>query len=127
MASKFDFADTVHDILKASVQYEAVEAMTKVIPQVGKEAAKKLKAESPKETGKYARSWKFQAERGRLRVGGTVYAASPEYRLTHLLEKGHAKRGGGRTAPIVHIEPVEKWANEEAFERTIEELERRMR
>ena len=59
-------------------------------------------------TGKYARSWTSEVGGGRLRVEGTVYSKKPG--LPHLLEHGHALRGGGRssTAARPHIAPVEE-------------------
>ncbi len=45
----------------------------------------------------------------------------PEYRLTHLLEDGHAKRDGGRTKAMPHIQKHEQDAVQE-FERRVEEV-----
>ena len=68
-------------------------------------AVKELKATSPKRTPKYALGWRSkQTPNGRV-----VYNATSG-QLTHLLEKGHALRQGGRTRPIIHIQPVEQSA-----------------
>ena len=99
--------------------------MGAVIPKVAREAAKKLRQTSPKgATGEYAKHWTVKVETGRMMVGATVYGDSPTYRIAHLLEHGHAKRGGGRTSPIVHIKPVEEWAIDEAVNRFIDYMEK---
>ena len=68
--------------------------------------------------GKYARSWTSHYEEDRLSAQGVIYSKVPG--LPHLLEKGHAKRGGGRVSGRTHIQPVEKELIE-AFERTVKD------
>lgn len=128
-SSKMNFQEVVNDLLQDYYREGVVEVMTEVIPEVAKEAAKKLQQTSPKGvTGKYAKGWTSSVEKGRLRVGATVYGKSGTYQLAHLLEHGHATRNGtGRvyedTPAHPHIADVEKWAVNEAYERIYHRLE----
>lgn len=126
-SNRFNFAETVQEYLKG-YKGMTVEALTAVIPQVAKESAKKLQQASPKKSGKYAKGWTYKAEKGRIRVGATVYGKDPTYRLAHLLEYGHAKRGGDRmpVEGIEHIAPVAEWAQDEAVNRMFDYLEEHM-
>ena len=58
-----------------------------------------LKRDSPNRTGEYSRSW------GRIRQGGVYIVRNVKHwRLTHLLENGHQKRGGkGIAKAFPHI------------------------
>ncbi|RKJ32016.1 hypothetical protein D7X33_39910, partial [Butyricicoccus sp. 1XD8-22] len=58
--------------------------------------------------GAYAKSWKASKINGKWVIHNVKH-----YRLTHLLEKGHAKVGGGRVQSYPHIAPVEKELVEE--------------
>lgn len=122
--SSFDFEKTMKRIL-AEYRAEVVGAATEIVPQVGREAAKRLRTQSatPRRTGKYAKGWAFKAETKRLKVIGHVYGKSGTYQIAHLLEYGHATRNGGRGADArPHIKDVEEWANDEAVERIIKKL-----
>lgn len=123
-SSKMNFAEVVQDMLQKQYYPQVVEVTTQVIDQVSKETVKKLRQESPKGSkGKYARGWTRKVETGRMTVGATVYGKTGTYQLAHLLEHGHAKRGGGRTSAIIHIKPVEEWAVDEAYSRIMHRLE----
>lgn len=107
------FTDAVIDGTKAAVKATA------------KECCEGIKADSPvrkKGGGKYKRGWKVKTVETPLVVTCTVHNAT-DYQLTHLLENGHAKRNGGRTAAIAHIKPNEEKANAAVEKRVREVIE----
>nr|WP_304654779.1 HK97 gp10 family phage protein [Sporolactobacillus sp. STSJ-5] len=83
---------------------EVEDKLNKDKDNISKEAVSELKAASPTRTGDYAKNW----ARKKTAFGYVVYNRAPTYRLTHLLERGHMNRDGSRTAPRVHIAPVEE-------------------
>jgi len=89
---------------------------------VANQGARELRKTSPKKSGAYAKSWKAEKTSGNNvgeDVGYTIYNKD-HYRLTHLLENGHATRNGGRTKAIKHIEPVERAVIQD-YEKAVEE------
>lgn len=119
--AEFDLEKAVGDIL-AEYSADVSKAAETAITAVAKEAAKKLKQSAPRRTGKYAKGWTSKVDKGFMTVEAVVYGKTGTYQLAHLLENGHAKRGGGRTAPVVHIAPVEEWAVSEVQKRIKEQL-----
>lgn len=82
---------------------EVEEGLEKVKEKVAKEGAKTLKQVSPKRSGKYARGWRATKE-----DKDWVIHNANRYQVAHLLEKGHALRGGGRVSGKPHIAPTEE-------------------
>ena len=79
-----------------------------IVGEITKKGAKTLNQQSRQtfEGKKYRKSWTTEVETGRMSAQGTIYSKIPG--LPHLLEYGHALRGGGRTTGRVHIAPVEE-------------------
>lgn len=123
MATGINLDKAVKDIL-SELSTDVSTAAGEAIAEVAKEATKKLKQTSPKRTGQYAAGWTYKVEKGTVTNSATVYGKKKTYPLAHLLENGHAKRGGGRTRAIVHIKPVEEWATSEVEKRIREKVER---
>jgi len=81
-------------------------ALKENITDACKDGRAYLRANSPKKSGAYAKGWSDKVEENAEgSYTGTVYNKN-HYQLTHLLEKGHAKRNGGRVQGIPHIEPA---------------------
>lgn len=80
--------------------------------KVGKEGAQMLKGSSPVRKGGYARSWTYKVMGESASGIESVIYNSRYPGLAHLLENGHAKRGGGRVGARKHIAPVEQYVIE---------------
>jgi hypothetical protein len=107
MAKKVSIDDVGTEI--ANIIQEYTEDVSKAIEEENKnisdEAVKELRNTSPKKTGEYAKGWTKKKQ-----GNGYVIYNKNKPSLTHLLEHGHAKRGGGRVSGKPHIRPVEEKA-----------------
>ena len=100
------------EVMKGLEEYKdlAVDVMKKEIQETGKSVKQQISQTAPRKSGRYAKSWavKKTAETSNS-LAVTVHSKN-RYMLTHLLENGHAKRGGGRVRAIPHIAPAEETA-----------------
>ena len=94
---------------------DGVDIATKKAAQLG---ARALNSASGAAFGgrKYRSSWTYKVQKRRLYTEAVIYSNMPG--LPHLLEYGHANRGGGRTPGRTHIAPVEQQLIE-TFEREV--------
>lgn len=93
----------------------------KAVDDTMKTLVANTKRDAPVKTGDYKNAISSKVTQNK---GGeyqkTWYVKAPHYRLTHVLEKGHAKRGGGRVQPREHIGKNAEIARQE-FENKVKE------
>ena len=107
------------EVMKGLEEYAelATDVMKKEVQETGKVVKQQIEQSAPRKSGRYAKSWavkKTAETSSTLEV--TVHSRN-RYMLTHLLENGHAKRGGGRVRAIPHIAPAEEMGIKELAER----------
>ena len=102
------YADLATDELKAAVKETAASVR------------KDIQSGAPVDTGKYKKSWSVKNIREDSESIELVVHSRNRYQIAHLLEHGHAKRGGGRVAAKPHIASAEQRGNEKLVQ-TIEQ------
>lgn len=116
-----DFAAAV-DLELEEYSQDIKDGVQVVVSRVASKVVQRLKRTSPKRTGDYAKSWK-KVESKLLESTTAIIYNKEHYRLTHLLENGHAKADGGRVEGFPHIAP----AAEEAEQTLVADVESLLR
>lgn len=95
------------------------EDMKEIVKEVADDVKKDISATAPQNRGLYKKSWRVKpTRRSSTSINLTIHSER-HYRLTHLLEFGHAKRGGGRTRAFPYIAQAE--------EKGIKELDKKIK
>lgn len=98
------------EIMKGLTEYAdlAETEMKKAVRKTATSVKKEISAKAPKKTGAYAKSWAAKKTKENSHSLEMTVHSKNRYQLAHLLEKGHAKRGGGRVSGRPHIAPAEE-------------------
>ena len=106
MTSIDEMAD---EIMKGLTEYAelADSAMKKAVRKTAKTVKEEISANAPKRTGRYAKSWATKKTKENSHSLEMTVHSKDRYQIAHLLEHGHAKRGGKP-----HIAPAEQHGEE---------------
>lgn len=124
MANKIDIGGLAATLAKELSEYtlEIAAGVKEAVTITGKELLKNTRKDAPSKTGGYKEDMAikkiYDSNYGR-RV--RWYVKYPHYRLSHLLEKGHALKNGGRVRAYPHIDKNEEIAKK-AFEERVKEV-----
>ena len=111
-------ADAIMEDLGKYAEVAAVDMKT-AVEDSAKLVKQRINSSAPVRTGKYAKSWKTKVTKENANALVITVHSPTRYMLAHLLENGHAKRGGGRVPGSPHIKPAEK-AGIEKLEQDLE-------
>lgn len=103
-----------HVIMEGLQEYAdlATDDMKAAVKKAGNEAKKDVQLGAPVKSGRYKKSWTVKTTKENSNSLEVTVHSRNRYQLAHLLEFGHAKRGGGRARAFPHIAPAEQKAAE---------------
>ena len=124
MSEKCTIDNLAKTIMEGLQEYADVasEDVKTAVRKAGKNVKAEISANAPKRTGAYAKSWTVKTEKETAHSLEVVVHSKNRYQIAHLLEHGHAKRGGGRVAGIPHIAPAEEKAVKQLEENIMKKL-----
>ena len=114
-------ADEVMKELEESADTTAL-GMKAAVQKTGNTVRNEIRAGAPSRTGAYAKSWSVKNTKQNSHAFEVTVYSRNRYQLAHLLEFGHAKRGGGRVSGRSHIAPAEQKGIEELEQNLIRSL-----
>ena len=124
MGDKCTIDNLAKTIMEGLQEYADVasEDVKTAVRKAGKNVKTEISANAPKRTGAYAKSWAVKTEKETAHSLEVVVHSKNRYQIAHLLEHGHAKRGGGRVAGVPHIAPAEEKAVKQLEEDIVKKL-----
>ena len=119
MAKVVSIDELAVELTQAIAEYteDVAVAIEAEVDATSKAVVEDIKANAPRKTGEYAKGWTRRKDQRPGSISYTIHNRSKP-QLTHLLEHGHAKKGGGRVEGRPHIRP--------AVDRHIPAMERRI-
>ena len=110
MGSKVSIDAMADAIMEGLQEYAdmATDDMKAAVKKAAKTVRKEIQAGAPVKSGAYQKSWTTKTTKESSVALEIVVHSKNRYQLAHLLEHGHAKRGGGRVGGKSHIAPAEQ-------------------
>lgn len=114
MSDRISIGEMADAVMKELDEYKnlAKDRVKKAVKDAGSTVRSDISANAPVRKkpwgGRYKKSWVSRTTgESSTSIEVTVYSPT-RYMLAHLLEHGHAKRGGGRVEGKPHIAPAEQ-------------------
>lgn len=106
-------------------QSDVIDIHKEETDNVAKEGLKVLKSHARVRTGAYKKSLSNRkVSESALAKTRVLYAKAPHYREAHLIENGHAKRGGGRTRAFPHFKYADDYILKKLPEKIINRIKK---